>query len=152
MTRTSRLKFDNDDLHWDIKLAIPYTLIRGESATGKTFLIKNLKEHTLMLRLRNESIIQQLGFAEVIFLDVYSSPGAIIQLQHKADALVIIDDADFLRLIYPDLESWLTDGGLNTFIIFGRGAWNLSFLKGSVGELVFDQSTRTFTLKPEEYR
>lgn len=149
MNSGTTLIFENHGLKWSIDLAIPYTLIRGDNATRKTFLIHNLKQCLRGLKLQHENIESRLGFTDVIFLDIDSSITDLEQILFAEDALILIDDADFLRIRYHDLESWLTDGYYNTYIIFGRGIWQLSLLDGSVGTIQFNNETKTFTFVQE---
>ena len=132
----STLEFSAAPFHYYLTFTSRLTLVRGDSATGKTYLYQLLED----LRLIDKY--------NAIKLFNYKSDDFHNGLAACRDKFIVIDNADIL--LNDDTRKYISLDNKNQYLIIGRNPKNLFATKENLFELVSEKigEQTVFTIQP----
>lgn len=130
------LNFKSRGCTFDIKLRQPITIISGKSASGKTFLLKSLREFV------NDEV-QNNGLsivdANIVFVsDVLDTN----RIRGVKEHLIMFDRGDVL--LTDELVKYIRQDWDNDYLIFARTPHDFKVSTNYYGDLVYNNDSCTF--------
>lgn len=126
------LKYDTPELRFSIELADNTTAVYGDGNVGKTCIYN---------KLMNAANAKQLEY-DVLFINMQTQYNVAL-LQKHVDALFIIDDFDAIRLVRPEIITYLNNS-INQVLLFGRDLEDLRIDKHYLYYTVSCENNITF--------
>jgi hypothetical protein len=128
-----------NNIQFSLLLRPRVTIIRGNSATGKTLLWKTIET---IKRTEKEITVAQ-SVSDIELVNRYTDEDKIEKILSSGGKLIIIDNADMLFRNLPWLAESITDSTDNHFLIFSRDTANLGVTPNHYGELKIADQTVT---------
>lgn len=107
-------------------------VIRGDSATGKTYLYNSIKDMQELMQTFS-AIEDTEDVSNILLVNMHTGTDAIFKAMHK---LIIMDDADNILVPDGDLVTHINNDKENHYLIFIRKAVGLRTTPNYCGKLV----------------
>lgn len=125
------------DIHVDLQFRQNMTVIAGDSGSGKTFLCRRIL-HDLKFKYPCIHLFD--------YSDIPNAAAVANSISSTSGGLFVIDNADIL--ITPEIaQAIYKTYTVNQFIVLGRLPANLCITADIYTELLYDNKTRTFSLR-----
>lgn len=109
------LEYNTPELQFKIELSGDTTVVYGDGNIGKTCIFNKLYDAVMQGKLPNN----------IYFVNMRLLPNVpLIKEVHSPETLIIIDDFDAVRVVYPEIVTWI-NMSINRVLIFGRNLHNL---------------------------
>lgn len=105
------IKVESGDFNIELLLRDKITVITGNSATGKSFLYKKIDDANI------DNIIP-IDYRAVKNRERYN--GILDRIKNAKDKVIVIDQADDVQRLYPELTDVIDNDLYNRYIIIGR--------------------------------
>jgi len=106
------------------------TVVKGDSATGKTLLWKTIET----IKKTEKDMASEKLAHNIELINRYTDEDKIETLLAGSDKLIIIDNADMLFRVLPQLAENIADSAGNHFLVFSRDTADLGVTPNHYGE------------------
>jgi len=131
-------------IKFDIETPNGINLITGDSATGRTFFVKELQKLVDSIISGETHRLNPWLSKNVVVLTHRSEQETIEKIQRHENQLIVIDNADIIFRENPWLVSYIASDKKNQYLIFSRVPNDLHDIVGQIGTFNFDEKTDTF--------
>jgi hypothetical protein len=121
----------------DLELRGGVNIVRGGSATGKTYFYKLMEKSVAPLAIGAENL------PPTLMVDLTNIRGTHPQILAAQNMFIVIDKADPIFALYKDLVEFIRvdHGRRNTYLIFARHPHKLHVSPNYMAEFIFDGKT-----------
>lgn len=131
------LKLTYRKLEFEIELRKRITIIRGDSATGKSLMVKAI-----------EAMELEKGESEYVVLNYRDSKTGytnfVKMLKDLKGKIIVIDNADIV--LDTDMRDFISQDHYNRYIIVGRITRGIKTTPNSLAEIYYDEGDNKFKL------